>query len=473
MNIPKHWELTTLGKVAVWGSGGTPNRSNSAFYGGSIPWIKTGDLNDSVIYEASEFITELGLAKSSAKIFPKGAVGIAMYGATIGKTAMFGIDAATNQACAVAQAREFVSNHFLHYYLKSQKEAFIEKGKGGAQPNISQAVLKEHPFPLPPLAEQKRIVAKLDEAFKHLETLKAKLERIPKLLKKFRQTVLTHAVTGKLTEEWRKGKQLESALNTILSNRRNYYQEKLRGSTQGGKKPRKPDESAFERFELGCTYLFPECWAISNLKNIADFITDGEHATPKRTETGYYLLSARNVQDGYISLEKVDYVPEDEYERIRMRCNPEANDILISCSGTVGRVSIVPENLKFVMVRSAALLKLQSNPEIAKYVEFALRSDIGQSQISRLQKSTAQSNIFLGPIGKIVIPLPPSEEIEEIIGRVQTLFTKADMIAQQYKELRVKIDRLPQTLLAKAFRGELIAQEETYAESLIKGLSLL
>ncbi|MHA6248174.1 restriction endonuclease subunit S [Pontibacter sp. CAU 1760] len=183
--LPEDWELVTLDEIANWGSGGTPNRAIASYYEGDIPWIKTGDLNDGVIKEASEFITELGLQKSSAKLFPKGSICIAMYGATIGKTAILGIEAATNQACAVAQAHEGIVNKFLHYFLKSEKDKFIEKGKGGAQPNISQKVIKLHEFPLPPLAEQKRIVAKLDEAFQHLDSIKSRWEGIISLHSKY------------------------------------------------------------------------------------------------------------------------------------------------------------------------------------------------------------------------------------------------------------------------------------------------
>ncbi|WP_296645259.1 restriction endonuclease subunit S [Roseinatronobacter sp.] len=102
-DLPKGWALTTLGNLADWGSGGTPSRSNSGYFGGNIPWIKTGELGPMFIHDAEEFITEKGLSQSSAKVFPMGSVGIAMYGATIGKVSIWGIDAATNQACAVAR----------------------------------------------------------------------------------------------------------------------------------------------------------------------------------------------------------------------------------------------------------------------------------------------------------------------------------------------------------------------------------
>ncbi|UGS19864.1 restriction endonuclease subunit S [Flavobacterium cyclinae] len=352
---------------------------------------------------------------------------------------------------------ELLNLDFVKYAMTIADKSDVITGT--AQPQITIQLLKYLQFPLPPLTEQNRIVAKLDALFAQLETIKTSMAKVPLLLKDFRQQVLTQAVTGKLTEEWRKGKELESGLSTILQNRNKYYESLVKENKKYGLKvPKKLDYSEYEEFELSDSYKLPEYWKKSNLKNIADLITDGEHATPKRTEDGYYLLSARNVQNGFISLNNVDYVPKEEYDRIKKRCNPEHKDILISCSGTVGRVSIVPENLEFVMVRSAALVKFQSNTEISKFIEYTLRSDFGQSQILKLQKSTAQANLFLAPIGKIVVPIPSIIEQQEIVYRVESLFAKADAIEKQYETLKAKIDSLPQAILHKAFKGELTQQ---------------
>src|SRR5215510_16475836 len=127
--LPLGWTVTTLDQVATWGSGGTPSRRNPEYYGGDIPWVKTGELGPRLLQRTEETITELGLKNSSAKIFPAGSVAIAMYGATIGKTSVLGIDAATNQACAVGIPREeLTTKEYVFHYLRSQKDAFIEAG---------------------------------------------------------------------------------------------------------------------------------------------------------------------------------------------------------------------------------------------------------------------------------------------------------------------------------------------------------
>src|SRR6187399_1338692 len=130
--LPAGWTSATLEQVALWGSGGTPSRQKPEFFSGNIPWVKTGELGPKYLRSAEEHISRKAIEASSAKMFPKGSVGIAMYGATIGKTSIWAIDAATNQACAVAQCHPGIFNEFLYYFLLSQKNAFIDAGKGGA-----------------------------------------------------------------------------------------------------------------------------------------------------------------------------------------------------------------------------------------------------------------------------------------------------------------------------------------------------
>ncbi len=459
--LPKNWVETELGEITTKPQYGWTSKAGNI---GEIKYLRTTDLSkgkvnwDTVPFciDIPDDVSKYQVEKNDILISRAGSVGLSYRIEICPDKAVF--------ASYLIRFKPLINAKLIEYYLQSSTYwiAISDVSAGIAVQNINAPKLSSLKFPLPPLAEQNRIVAKLDTLFAQLETIKASMAKIPVLLKEFRQQVLTQAVTGKLTEEWRKGKELENGLKSILENRNKYYENlSVENKQKGLKAPKKLDYSDFEMFELSSSFKLPEYWAKSNLKNIADLITDGEHATPKRTENGYYLLSARNVQNGYISLTNVDYVPKEEYDRIKNRCNPEHNDILISCSGTVGRVSVVPENLQFVMVRSAALIKFQSNTEISKFIEYTLRSDFGQSQINKLQKSTAQANLFLAPIGKIVVPIPSIKEQQEIVSRVESLFAKADAIEQQYQSLKEKIDTLPQALLHKAFKGELTKQLES------------
>lgn len=163
-DIPESWCWCRLGEIGDWGAGATPQRGNPDYYqNGTIPWIKTGELNNGIVSEACEFITEKALNECSLRYNRVGDVLIAMYGATIGKLAIAGIELTTNQACCACTCHNGVYNKYLFYFLMSQKSVFEKKAEGGAQPNISREKIVKTLIPLPPLAEQKRIVAKIEE----------------------------------------------------------------------------------------------------------------------------------------------------------------------------------------------------------------------------------------------------------------------------------------------------------------------
>lgn len=194
----EEWQNLTLNDVAKWGSGGTPSRKHLEYYAGDIPWVKTGELNNEYLYETEEHITKDAIKNSSAKIFPKETVIIAMYGATIGQCAILGIDAATNQACACAIVKQNTYNKFLFNYLISQKINFINLGKGGAQPNISQAIIKEYPIFLPSLPEQQEIVSILDTLLSKEHQTKDAAETVLEEIELMKKSILARAFRGEL-----------------------------------------------------------------------------------------------------------------------------------------------------------------------------------------------------------------------------------------------------------------------------------
>ena len=164
------WEEKKLGDIGKWQAGATPSRANKSYYGGNIPWLKTGDLNDGFITEIPEYITEKALEETSVKLNPEGSVLVAMYGATIGKVGILTFPATTNQACC-ACINCSIDKMYLFYFLLANKEYFIRLGGGGAQPNISKEKIVNTPISVPPLAEQHQIVAKIEEIFTQLDNI--------------------------------------------------------------------------------------------------------------------------------------------------------------------------------------------------------------------------------------------------------------------------------------------------------------
>lgn len=193
------WETLILGDLGKWGSGGTPSRKHAEYYGGNIPWVKTGDLGEMYLCQASEFITEIGLNNSSAKIFPKGAVALAMYGATIGKSSILAVEAASNQACAVIiPNKELTTSEFIYYYFLSQKENFISLGQGGAQPNISQTIIKEYKIHLPTLEEQNYITQAVEKHLNFANQLEAQVNAALERVNLMTQAIFAKGFCGEL-----------------------------------------------------------------------------------------------------------------------------------------------------------------------------------------------------------------------------------------------------------------------------------
>jgi len=168
---PQNWSWTTLGKIGKWQSGSTPNRLNKDYYNGNIPWLKTGDLNNGYITHIPESITEKALNETSVKLNPTGSVLIAMYGATIGKIGILTFPATTNQACCACEVFNGIDKEFLFLFLLSHREEFVKMGGGGAQPNISKEKIINTYIPLPPFAEQKRIVTTVNVLFTKLDDI--------------------------------------------------------------------------------------------------------------------------------------------------------------------------------------------------------------------------------------------------------------------------------------------------------------
>jgi type I restriction enzyme S subunit len=407
--LPEGWAETTLGEVADWGSGGTPSRSEPSFYGGTIPWIKSGELNSRYVTTTEELITEAAIRNSSAKLFPAGSVAIAMYGATIGKTAILGVDASTNQACAVgAPIKGIIEKEFLYRMLQNEKEAFIKKGKGGAQPNISQAVIKEHVVSLPSLAEQTRIIQKLNELLAQVDNLTARIDAIPTLFKRFRQSILTAAISGRLTEKWR-----------------------------------------------------PDCsnWRPSTIGNICTVSTG---KTPKRDIDDYWkdgnipwLTSA--ITGAEFCFEAEQFVTEFALKDCSLKVF-EVGTLLMAMYGegkTRGQVT----ELKIAATCNQACAAISVDESIAKKKFVKIRLQENYEEVRKQAVGGAQPNLNLNKVREISINLPTLDEQTEIVRRVEQLFAFADQLEAKVTSAKTRIDHLTQSILAKAFRGELVPQD--------------
>lgn len=426
--MPPNWIETTLGEIAEWASGGTPKATEPKYYGGDIPWLIIGDLNDGEVYKSAKTITKLGLENSSAKIAPINSVLIAMYG-SIGKLGITKIACATNQAIAFTQkVYGGIPYKFLYYYLFSIREDLLKQGKGGAQQNISQTVLKEVPFLLPPLPEQQRIVEKLDALMARISNSKTRLEKIPTILKNFRQSVLAAAVSGELTKEWREEKEIDLETN-LPKSWRLVQIDKLVKSTKTDIRTG-PFGTALKKSEHQKTGI--PVWGIESIGENGAF-------------TNYNKIFVTKAKSNELKSFEV-----------------KAGDIIISRSGTVGELCLIPEGVPYGLI-STNLMKIVLDKTIIlpKYFCWLFEGSSIVIEKSR-ELCSGSTRLFLTQtiLKQLDFSLPTIEEQKEIVRKVEELFHFADSIEARYQKAKAWFDKLPQSLLAKAFRGELVPQNE-------------
>lgn len=416
-DIPENWEWVHLNEIAISGLGKTLNKtkdtgaSKSYLCSINVYWdgihldeVKTAAFSD-------DDIEKYRLQKGDLLI---------CEGGDAGRTAIWESDEEMYYQNALHRVRFF--GGIDPYYFRALMEYYKLNGtiqaycKGMTIKHLVQGSLNAMYFPLPPLEEQKRIVAKIEELMPFVEQYAKASTRLNTLNAIFpdqmKKSILQQAVMGKLVPQDPNDEPASVLLKKIA-------EEKQKLIKEGKIKKQKASNvviSDDKPFEI------PESWAWATLADLAKQITDGEHSTPKRITKygGYYLLSARNVRDGSIQLEDVDYVDKAEFDRISSRCNPTRGDILISCSGSVGRCTVVADDNKYVMVRSAAMVSpVMCDP---KYLMYAIQSECVQSQINGMKKQTAQANLFLGAISVLMIPVPPSAEQNRIVEKLEDTF---------------------------------------------------
>lgn len=285
-----------------------------------------------------------------------------------------------------------------------------------------------------------------------------------------RKAILQAAITGKLkidNGELRNEETGKELLDRIIEERNKKLLAEWEEAKKTNPKAKKPapivaslyDKEGRLLSEVEAPFEIPENWCWCRLGDICYKITDGEHNTPRRTDSfsGYYLLSARNILNGSIQLEDVDYVDEEEYLKLAKRCNPIKNDVLLSCSGTVGRCSIVNDNNKYVMVRSAAML----SPVFVNsyFLMYSIQSGFLQKQIQDSSKQTAQANLFQGAIVKLLLPLPPLAVQNAIVAKLEQVLPLVEVYENallQKEELKNALpDKVKKAILQEAITRQL------------------
>ena len=302
-DIPQGWKWCRMGSIGDWGAGATPAKGNPDYYGGSILWLRTGELNNGIVYDSEIKVTKKALQECSLRMNRIGDVLIAMYGATIGKVAIVGNELTTNQACCACTPFG-IYYYFLFFFLMGSQIDFIKKGEGGAQPNISREKLVSHLMPIPPLTEQYRIVEKIQyllplvEKYSDSQILQDKLNS--EIKDKLRKSILQEAIQGKLVPQIAEEGTAQELLEQIRVEKQILVKEgKLKKSALNDSVIfRGDDNKYYEQIgntisEVEVAFEFPNSWSIARLSTICQ-LTDGLKTTGKQCLLDAKYLRGKN-----------------------------------------------------------------------------------------------------------------------------------------------------------------------------------
>lgn len=419
--LPQGWLNTKFDNaVLLIVGGGTPSKSNPDYYKGNIPWMSVKDMNKDILDKTEDCISQEAVKNSSTKIIPAGTPIIATR-MSLGKIVTANFDSAINQDLKALFLSREINKKYLIIWYRSITQEIKNLGTGTTVKGIRLEALKSLSFPLIPFAEQKTIADRLDTLLAQVEATKTRLERILQILKQFRQSVLAAAVSGRLTKDWRK------------------------------QNPNKAQE-----------------WKIAPL---GDFVTIERGSSPRpisqyitESEFGVNWIKIGDAKEGckYIAATK-EKITADGAKKSR---HVFPGDFILSNSMSLGRAYIMA--IEGFIHDGWFVLRLPSCIK-SDFFYYLLSSSEVQNQFNNLAVGGVVKNIRSELVKQAIIKLPPSEEQTEIVHRVEQFFAFADKMEAQVKDAQEKVSQLTQSILAKAFRGELTAQWREEHPELISG----
>lgn len=462
--LPKEWctvELRELGEIVT---GKTPSTKEKDNFGGDIPFIKPGDLDrGGYVTSTSEQLSEKGL--STVPRLSANSIVVTCIG-NLGKVGITSKVSATNQQINSIIPYARLEHKYLYYFLLTLKPWLEQNASATTVAIINKGKFSKAPVAVPPLAEQKIIAAKLDELLAQVDTLKTRLDTIPKILKRFRQSVLAAAVSGRLTEGWREKNKPEDIVTTL---------EKVELGRQGKLKVkiRSGWDSSIKLFDL------PDGWSWIANHRLAHDSTNAICAGPFGTIfkakdfrlEGVPIIFLRHVKEGGFNQKKPTYMDLTIWKSQHQEYSVYGGELLVTKLGDPpGESCIYPKNSGVAMV-TPDVLKMNVDESVAhtKYIMHFFNSPISKKMVGDSAFGATRLRIDIAMFKGFPIPTPPREEQAEIVRRVEQLFAYADQIEQQVKNAQARVNHLTQSILAKAFRGELTADWRAQNPELVSG----
>lgn len=428
--LPKGWSLLPLGEIAVIYSGiGFPKKyqGNSSGY---HPVYKVSDIsraylnNKAKLCVAENYISENEAKQLKGKVFDKGAILFAKIGEALKlnrRVLVIKAGLADNNVMGVIPLCE-VDSTFLYRFLQNFDIASLSRST--TIPSIRKSDVELINVPCPSIEEQKRIADKLDKMLEKVEAAQARLDKIPTILKRFRQSVLAAATSGELTKDWR--------------------------------------DEAVSLGEQVDSCEIPNSWVKTTLDALSQTITSGSRGWASYySDTGSIFIRAQNINSDELNLDDIAFVQLPERVEGR-RTKVQKNDLLVTITGAnVTKTARVKEDFDDAYVsQHVALIKLNDH-SMSYFTEIFLKSpNAGRGELLKLAYGGGKPGLNLSNLKGLEIALPSMEEQKEIVKKVNELFSAAESVEKQYKAAKARLDNLTQSILAKAFRGELLGTAE-------------
>ncbi|EOV0677216.1 restriction endonuclease subunit S [Cronobacter dublinensis] len=458
--LPEGWAEVPVSSVASLIRGVTYKKEQAINYRKDdyLPLIRANNIQNGKFDTTDLVFVPKNLVKESQKISPEDIV-IAMSSGSksvVGKSAHqhLPFECSFGAFCGVLRPEKLIFPSFIAHFTKSSfyRNKISSLSAGANINNIKPASFDLIKIPIPSLAEQEIIAEKLDTLLAQVDSTKARLEQIPQILKRFRQALMAAAVSGHLTEAWR-NKHCNIDINNISVSK---Y---------------KPNNGLFEQAKSSVPEI-PSSWQIIPSAHLIEYITSGSRGWADYYSTeGALFLRMSNVR---YNTTKLDL---DDLQFVNLpgsvegkRSHVKVDDLIISLTADVGRVAKIDKDLGEAYINQhLALVRPTKNIDSEYFALCIASQNIGAKQIQFFKKGATKAGLGLDDIRSLAIPFPPLSEQQEIVRRVEQLFIYTDTIEKQVNNALTRVNNLTQSILAKAFRGELSSQWRAENPELITG----
>jgi type I restriction enzyme S subunit len=449
---PEGWKWVKLREIAEMATGHTPSRSNSDYWGGDIPWIKAKDarpVDGGIIDDSNEYTNEKGISNSSAVVLPKGTVCLSRTG-SIGYSIILGRPMATSQGFVNWICSDAIVPRFLQALFILERPFLEDIAEGSAHETVYLSEAKAFHVCLPPIEEQRRIANRLDAIQSRTQATGETLDQVPDRIKEYRQSVLNAAFTGRLTADWREDHSDVEPAAQLLSGaedrRTNKY--KKRGK--------------LNPVDEGLTYDIPDSWTWSQIGDVASHIRYGTSDKAKYENSGVPMIRMGDIENGQIHFDDLKYMPEgwDDREKFLL----EDGDLLFNRTNSaelVGKSAVYKaEHPEAVFASYLVRAKLHEDIFAPDLLASYINSAHGRRYIrAETKQQVGQANVNATKMASMPIPVPPAKEQEKLLRRIKQRLDKINEMAEHVDQADDRLDQLDRSVLAKAFRGELVEAE--------------